>query len=55
MMLTIPIVLYGVFRYLNWNIERGGGAPEDIFISDRPLQLAILLWGASILLIFYIF
>jgi 4-hydroxybenzoate polyprenyltransferase len=56
MMLTIPFVLYGVFRYLQLvHMKEGGGAPEEIFLSDRPLQLTILLWGASILLIFYIF
>jgi len=56
MMLTIPIVLYGVFRYLYLiQMEDSGGAPEDILISDHPLQLAILCWVFSILLIFYIF
>jgi 4-hydroxybenzoate polyprenyltransferase len=56
MMLTIPFVLYGIFRYLYLvQIENCGGAPEDVLLSDRPLQLTILLWGFSILLIFYIF
>lgn len=55
MMLTIPFVLYGIFRYL-YLIQIGqGGAPEDIALSDRPLQLAILLWSLSILSIFYFF
>jgi hypothetical protein len=35
--------------------KNGGGAPEDILLSDRPLQITIALWGASVLLIFYIF
>jgi 4-hydroxybenzoate polyprenyltransferase len=56
MMLTIPFVLYGVFRYLYLiQMENVGGAPEEVLLSDRPLQLTILLWGFSILLIFYIF
>ncbi len=55
MMLTIPFVLYGIFRYL-YLIQIGeGGAPEDIALSDRPLQGAILLWSFSILMIFYIY
>jgi 4-hydroxybenzoate polyprenyltransferase len=55
MMLTIPFVLYGIFRYL-YLIQIGqGGAPEDIALTDRPLQAAILLWSLSILLIFYIY
>lgn len=56
MMLTIPYVIYGVFRYLYLiQVEDCGGAPEEVLISDRPLQLAILLWGFTVLLIFYIF
>jgi 4-hydroxybenzoate polyprenyltransferase len=55
MMLTIPFVVYGIFRYL-YLIQIGeGGAPEDIALSDRPLQAAILLWSIGILLIFYIY
>ncbi len=55
MMLTIPFVLYGIFRYL-FLIQIGeGGAPEDIALTDRPLQASILLWSMSILLIFYLY
>jgi len=55
MMLTIPFVLYGIFRYL-YLIQTGeGGAPEDIALSDRPLQAAIALWALVILLVFYIY
>jgi len=53
MMLTIPFVLYGIFRYL-FLIQAGeGGAPEDIALSDRPLQAAILLWSMVVMLVFY--
>lgn len=56
MMLTIPFVLYGVFRYLALvQDENKVGAPEDILLTDRPMQAAILLWGISVLGIFYIF
>jgi len=56
MMLTIPIVIYALFRYQYLiQMKQSGGAPEDVFLSDRPLQIAILLWGFSVLLIFYIF
>lgn len=56
MMLTIPFVLYGVFRYLYLiQVKHSGGAPEDVLLSDRPLQATIGLWGLSILLIFYVF
>ncbi len=54
MMLTIPFVLYGIFRYLYLvKVECEGGAPEELLLSDRPLQLTIMLWGLAVLVIFY--
>ncbi len=55
MMLTIPFVMYGVFRYL-WllQVKKEGGAPEEILLTDRPFQVDILLWGISVLIIFYL-
>ncbi len=45
MMLTIPYVLYGMFRYLYLvHIRDGGGSPEELLLRDRPLLLAIALW-----------
>jgi 4-hydroxybenzoate polyprenyltransferase len=56
MMLTIPFVLYGILRYLYLiQVKHSGGAPEDVLFSDRPLQLTMLLWGISVLIIFYAF
>lgn len=56
MMLTIPFVIYGIFRYL-YLVKAGDsvGTPEDVLFSDRPLQITMLLWGAAVLIIFYIF
>ena len=46
---TLPFFLYGVFRYLYLVYERGAGAaPEEIFLRDRPLQLAVLLYVATL-------
>lgn len=56
MMLTIPFVLYGIFRYLYLiHVRELGGAPEEIVLSDRPLQLSILLWGLSVVVVMYMF
>jgi len=56
MMLTIPFVLYGVFRYLYLlQVKQIGGEPEEVFLRDRPLQATIILWGLAVLLIFYVF
>ncbi len=55
MMLTIPFVIYGIFRYLYLiQIKHEGGSPEEMFLTDRALQVDILLYGLSILVIFYI-
>lgn len=47
MMLTAPIVLYGVFRYLFLVQVRGeGGNPEDLLLGDRSLAIAVTLFLA---------
>jgi 4-hydroxybenzoate polyprenyltransferase len=46
MMLTIPVVLYGLFRYLFLVREGGvGAAPEDLLFRDRPLLVAVVVWA----------
>jgi 4-hydroxybenzoate polyprenyltransferase len=55
MMLTIPFVLYAIFRYLYLIHVRGlGGAPEEIALSDRPFQIAFILWGLSVVVVMYV-
>jgi 4-hydroxybenzoate polyprenyltransferase len=55
MMLTIPFVMYGIFRYLYLiQVKQSGGAPEDLLFTDRPLQIDILLWVVAVLIIFYL-
>ena len=55
MMLTIPFVMYGIFRYQYMlQVMNTGSAPEDLVLSDRPLQAAIVLWGLAVLVVFYI-
>ena len=55
MMLTIPFVLYGIFRYLYLIHVKGmGGAPEEIALSDRPLQVTFVLWGLSVVVVMYV-
>ncbi len=54
MMLTIPVVLYGLFRYLLL-LRQGtlGGAPEDLLFRDRPLLVAVVLWAVLAVGILY--
>ncbi len=55
MMLTIPFVVYTIFRYLFLiEVKHAGGAPEEVLLSDRPFQIAMLLCAATVLAIFYL-
>lgn len=55
MMLTIPFVVYTIFRYLYLiQVKHAGGAPEEILLSDRPFQIAMTLWGLAVLAVFYL-
>ena len=54
MMLTIPFVIYGVFRYLYLiKIRNAGSVPEELLLKDRPLQATIGLWGLAVIVVFY--
>ncbi len=54
MMLTIPFVIYGIFRYLYLlHVEEAGGAPEEVILTDRPLMVTVLLWGLFSLWVLY--
>ncbi len=56
MMLTIPFVIYGLFRYLYLIHVRGeGGAPDELILRDIPLFLDVLLWVLAVILILYSF
>ncbi len=52
--LTIPFVIYGIFRYL-YLIHRKehGGNPSLTLLTDRPLLINILLWTITVILIIY--
>lgn len=56
MMLTIPFVLYGIFRYLYLvHLRNEGGSPEEILLKDRPLLVDIALWLLTSLTILIFF
>lgn len=55
MMLTIPFVLYGILRYLYViQVKHAGGAPEEVVLTDRPLQATIMLYAISVVVILYL-
>lgn len=55
MMFTIPFVLYGVLRYLQiLHTKESGAAPEEVLLTDRPLQASILLWAITVFVFLYL-
>jgi len=55
MMLTIPFVVYGIFRYLYLvQVDQSGGAPEELALTDHPLQITVVVWGLSAMFILYL-
>ncbi len=54
MMLTIPFVIHGVFRYLYLVHRKGsGGAPEQVVLEDKPLLATVVLWGMMSVTLLY--
>jgi 4-hydroxybenzoate polyprenyltransferase len=54
MYMTIPFVVFGVFRYLFLVYGRQqGGSPADVLLADLPLQAGIGLWAATVVLLLY--
>ncbi len=52
--LTIPFVLYGIFRYLYLvHQKRGGGSPAAMLLTDRPLLGCVALWAAGVIVLMY--
>jgi 4-hydroxybenzoate polyprenyltransferase len=53
--LTIPFVLYGIFRYLYLLYRHDlGGNPSEHLLTDRALLVDVGLWGATVVLILYV-
>jgi len=52
MMLTIPFVAYGLFRYLFLSLTRNeGGSPEEVLLKDVPLILTVVGWVATSMIV----
>jgi hypothetical protein len=50
--LTIPFVLYGIFRYLFLIFHKEmGGNPTRLMLTDPPLLVCVMLWLAAVLVI----
>ena len=55
MMLTIPFVLYGVFRYTYLMHGSGfSGPPDEVLLRDKPTLITVLLWGLTASAVLYL-
>lgn len=55
MLLTVPFVVYGIFRYLYLIHVRGeGSAPDELVLKDIPLMITGALWVASVCIVLYL-
>jgi 4-hydroxybenzoate polyprenyltransferase len=55
MMLTIPFVIYGLFRYMYLiHVKNCTLAPDEVLLADRPMQAGIVLWGLSAVVVLYL-
>lgn len=51
---TLPLVLYGIFRYLYLvHQKERGDSPTDMLLTDRPLLATVALWVALVIAIVY--
>jgi len=51
---TLPLVLYGIFRYLYLVHQKDrGDSPTDMLLTDRPLLITVALWVALVIAIVY--
>jgi hypothetical protein len=52
--LTVPFVLYGIFRYLYLvHQKEGGGNPSTLLLSDRPLLICVGMWIGTVAVLMY--
>lgn len=54
MMLTVPFVLYGIFRYLLLLHGANPANPDELLLRDKPLLISIMAWGLAVVLILYL-
>lgn len=49
---TVPLVVFGVFRYLYLVFRhQRGGSPSEVLLTDVPTLVNVLVWGVAVLLI----
>lgn len=53
MMVTIPFVIFGIFRYRYLTQQQGDRSPERMILTDPPLLVAGGLWALTAVIVLY--
>ena len=53
MMITIPVVIFGIMRYESLIFEGRSEAPEKLLLKDKSLMTSILIWTGMVIWIIY--
>lgn len=53
MIYTLPLVIYGVFRFAMLSMRGSYADPMDIVLNDRPFQATVLIWVAAVVVVIY--
>ena len=54
LMATVPVVIFGVMRYMQLIYEKNEGeSPHKVIMSDKPLIATVMLWGVMVVVILY--
>jgi 4-hydroxybenzoate polyprenyltransferase len=52
LVISVPFVLYGIFRYLYLiHKKEEGGSPSRLLLTDLPMLIDVLLWLATVLIL----
>ncbi|OGJ40623.1 MAG: hypothetical protein A2378_01160 [Candidatus Pacebacteria bacterium RIFOXYB1_FULL_44_10] len=54
LMITVPVVIYGIMRYLQLVYEKNQGeSPDRVLLEDKPLLTAVGVWGVLVMVLIY--
>ena len=53
LMITIPVVIFGIMRYESLIFENRSESPEKLFLTDKALIASIILWLGLVIWVLY--
>ncbi len=53
MMITIPVAIFGIMRYLHLIFQGRSEAPEKLLLTDKALVISVVLWTLIVIWVLY--